>query len=254
MTSLLTTKELEQATAGGDDFIRTAKGSVVGLALRLDLNPDAPDVIIVGIGVRRELRAKLVASQGGTVPTYLKRGVNAWEFVGDCGPYVYKNDAATVHRLVKLRKPNSVAGGLFLSTAAASARWANGDEPSRLGNRGFPDTDTRKAIETAAVNFVTSKLTSEGFAVLDHQALNLGYDLLAQKGQQTLHVEVKGTDSSFPRFFLTRNEYKCSLIDKNWQLRVVCEARTNPRMLRYSAETMLKQFTLDPLAWECTPR
>ena len=254
MTSLLTTKQLEQATAGGDDFIRTAKGRVVGLALRLDLNPDAPDVIIVGKGIRRELRARLVASQGGTAPTYLKRGVNAWEFVGDYGPYVYKDDAATVQRLVKLRKPNSVAGGLFLSTAAASAKWADDDERNRLGNRGFPDAATRKAIEIAAVNFVTSKLTAEGFTVIDHQALNLGYDLLAQKGQRTLRVEVKGTDAPFPRFFLTRNEYKCSLIAKDWQLRVVCEARSNPKMLKYSADAMLKQFALDPLAWECTPR
>jgi rhodanese-related sulfurtransferase len=254
MTSLLTTKQLEQATAGGDDFIRTAKGSVVGLALRLDLNPDAPDVIIVGKGIRRELRAKILALQGGTVPTYLKRGVNAWEFVGDYGPYIYKDDAATVQRLVRVRKPNSVAGGLFLSTAAASAKWAVDDERSRLGNRGFPDAATRKAIEIAAVNFVISRLTAEGFTVLDHQALNLGYDLLAQKGQRALRIEVKGTDSPFPRFFLTRNEYKCSLIAKDWQLRVVCEARTNPTMFKYSAEAMLKQFTLDPLAWECTPK
>jgi hypothetical protein len=254
MTSLLTTTQLEQATAGGDDFIRTAKGRVVGLALRLDLNPAAPEVIIVGNGIRRELRAKLVASQGGTVPTYLKRGVNAWEFVGNYGPYVYKDDSATVQRLVRDRKSNSVVGGLFLSTAATSAKWAEADERGRLENRGFPDATTRKAIETAAVNFVTSKLTTEGFTVLDHQTLNLGYDLLAQKGTRALRIEVKGTDSPFPRYFLTRNEYKCSLLAKNWQLRVVCEARTNPRMLKYSAEAMLKQFALDPLAWECTPK
>ncbi len=198
MTTLLTTKQFEQATAGGDDFIRTAKGRVVRLALRLDLNPDAPDVIIVGKGIRRELRAKLVASQGGTAPTYLKRGVNAWEFVGESGPYVYKNDAATVQRLGGLRKPNSVAGGLYLSTTAASARWAEAGKHGRLGNRGFPDAATRKAIETATVNFVTSKLIEEGFTVLDHQALNLGYDLLAQKGKRALRIEVKGTDLSLP--------------------------------------------------------
>lgn len=254
MTSLLTTKQLERASAGGDDFIRTAKGRVVALALRRDLNPDAPDVIIVGRGVRRELRARLVASQGGTIPTFLKRGVNAWEFVGDYGPYVYRDDAATVQKLVKLRKPNSVAGGLFLSVNAASAKWAGDDEQGRLGNRGFPDAGTRKAIETAAINFVSSRLKAEGFTVSDHQALNLGYDLLAQNGRRSLRVEVKGTDAQFPRFFLTRNEYKCSLIAKDWQLRVVCEARTNPRMHKYSADTMAKQFALDPLAWECTPR
>lgn len=63
MTKPITTKQLAAATAGGDDAIRTRNGRVVGLALRLDMNPDAPYVIIVGKGVQRERRAQLATIQ-----------------------------------------------------------------------------------------------------------------------------------------------------------------------------------------------
>jgi hypothetical protein len=39
----ITTAELAALTAGGDDYIRTKNNEVRGLALRLDVNPRAPD-------------------------------------------------------------------------------------------------------------------------------------------------------------------------------------------------------------------
>jgi len=158
MPTLLTTKQLESATAGGDDFIRTKNGQIVALALRLDLNPNAPYVIIVGKGVRREHRAKLLEQQGGPFPTYLKRGINSWEYIGDYGPYEFKSDAATVQRFARFRKPDSVAGSLFLTPVAASAKLVGSDDVDKIPNRGFPDAATRKAIELAAIDFVTQKL------------------------------------------------------------------------------------------------
>lgn len=242
MTKLITTKQLAAATAGGDNAIRTKKGQVVGLALRLDMNPDAPYVIIVRKGVQRERRAQLATIQDCHVPTYIKRDTDAWEYIGDYGPYVFKTDVSTIQKLAKHRKPNSVAGGLFL------------DESSRIKNRGFPDAATRKAVEKAAVEFVMLELREDGYKVEDHQKDNLGYDLLATKEGGSLRVEVKGTDAPLPRFFLSRNEYRCALLHADWQLKIVCEARTKPRVLTLSGSDLEKTFNLDPKIWECTPK
>lgn len=39
-----------------------------------------------------------------------------------------------------------------------------------------------------------------------------------------------------------------------WRLFVVCNARTKPRIFEYTADDMHREFELDPLAWECTPK
>ena len=50
MKKILTTPEVASATAGGVDYIRTKDNVVKGLAVRLDINPDAPNEIRVGKG------------------------------------------------------------------------------------------------------------------------------------------------------------------------------------------------------------
>lgn len=116
---------------------------------------------------------------------------------------------------------------------------------------GFPDPATRKEIETAAIAFVTSELIRRGFEVRDHQRENRGYDLLAVAPSGTLQIEVKGTDSQVPRFFLTRNEWRCSNEQASWRLFTVCSARSAPFLHEFTSEQMLQQFTLEPLYWEC---
>ena len=125
-------------------------------------------------------------------------------------------------------------------------------EQAALSNRGFPDAATRAAVEKAAVDHVQMQLRSEGFRVRDRQKENCGYDLLASKGKTRLLIEVKGTDGHRPRFFLTRNEHRCSLAQAKWQLRIITEARRNPQQHVYSASQMTSAFKLDPMAWECT--
>ena len=65
---LVTTAELANLLAGGDDYIRTKSNRVLGLALRTDLNPDAPDFVVFGKGPRIISRAELFLSSGVAVP------------------------------------------------------------------------------------------------------------------------------------------------------------------------------------------
>src|SRR2546426_1291277 len=67
----VTTNELAGLTAGGDDYIRTKRNEVKGLALRLDLNPDAPDAVVFGKGPQIEARAQRLVESGLTGPTYV---------------------------------------------------------------------------------------------------------------------------------------------------------------------------------------
>jgi len=110
--SWITTAQLAQRLAGGDSFIRTKDGVVKGLALRLDMNEAAPEVIVVGKGPRIEASARLFVDSGVSVATYLKRAVDAWEYVGLYRGTSYRTDAETIRRHRGKRK-DEVAGILF---------------------------------------------------------------------------------------------------------------------------------------------
>lgn len=240
---LLTTKELAKVTAGGDDYIRTKNNKVCGLALRSDLNPEAPEIIAFSTGPRIQVRAELFLKAGNAVPTYIKRGTNAWEYIGEYRATAIRRDAATIAQHGKNRDIETIAGILFLESAA---------EPSvRLIGGGYADAETRREIEEAAIAVAITELERDGYVVQDRQRENCGYDLLAVSESKTLHVEVKGTDSPEPRFFLTRNEWSTAHALSTWQLYVVCESRGMPKLYKFSVNQIEQIFSLDPLAWEC---
>ena len=240
---LISTKQLAQTLAGGDSYIRTKNGKVKGLALRLDKNPDAPDVIIVGKGPNIERNAKLFLSSGDAVPAYVKRRTNEWEFMGNYRATAYRCDSEVIKTYRHDRPLAEIAGILFLEDA-------DNISVHILGG-GFADPKTRKEVEHAAVEFVRTSLISQGYCVEDRQRENCGYDLLAVMSNQSLKIEVKGTDAPEPRFFITRNERSCAADDPYWRLAIVTSARDNPRMTILTGLEVESQFTFDPLAWEC---
>ncbi len=248
---LFTTQELDALTAGGQDFIRTKNNLVKGLALKTSLNPDAPSIVVVGKGDRRQKRAKLLVDSEQPVPTFVKIEVNRWEFRGNYLATDFRKDSSTIKRFGSTRKPGSVAGILFLESPSGD-KFAAKREQTRIRNGGFPDAKTRKLIEVAAVNFVKKDYEKMGYEVADHQALNRGYDLLATKSRRQLKLEVKGTTSENPRFFLSRNERRCSRIHDDWRLVVVTRARTKPQSRTFTAAAMERFFNFSALTWECT--
>jgi len=247
-SKILTTAELAAVTAGGRDYIRTRNNVPVGLALGENFNPEGPDVIVFGSGPRVAARAKLLMEHGRcsrAVPVYVKCGTDRWVYKGEYRATDLRFDAATLQRYGPSRRGvGKVAGVLFLAPM---------EEPTvQVSGGGFADAQTRKEIEVAAVAHVTRVLKQRGFKVRDRQRDNRGYDLVAESATSRLLVEVKGTDAPEPRFFLTRNELRCSALEAGWCLFVVCRARQSPVLFEYSASDMRQQFRLEPLAWECT--
>ncbi|MDQ2631116.1 MAG: DUF3883 domain-containing protein [Actinomycetota bacterium] len=66
-------------------------------------------------------------------------------------------------------------------------------------------TPRRKAIEDHAMSEATAYYEREGWDVTD-VSRRRSYDLLCRRGEEVLHVEVKGTTSSGAKVLLTRNE------------------------------------------------
>jgi hypothetical protein len=235
-----TREELAHLLAGGDDYIRTKNNEVRGLVLRRDMNPDLPEAVAFGKGPRVEARARLLLDSRKVVPVYVKRRVGEWEYIGLFRASRIKNDDATILRYGSHRP---IVGVLFLEHIDETRVEVFGGS--------FPDPETRREIERAAVEHATDTLESERFTVHDHQKKNLGYDLLAEKESERIYVEVKGTDRPEPHFHISRNERLFARENADWHLFVVCEARQRPTLYRFSSSEMDQRFNFEALAWEC---
>ena len=245
MSTILSTEELAQELAGGESYIRTMNGEVKGLALRLDLNPEAPEIVVVGTGPRIIHNANLLVNCNRPVPAYVKRGTNKWEYMRYYQATAYRRDESTIERYRHQRLRSDVDGILFLEPTERVAVEVRGG--------GFPDPQTRKEIEITAVSFVVKEFESNGYTVEDRQRENCGYDLLATSLAETLWVEVKGTDATERRFFITRNERNVAR-NPHWRLAIVTMARNSPKLVIMTGEEMERTFEYDALAWECKER
>jgi hypothetical protein len=78
------TRDEIHAVVGGSlqAFLPTVDGQVVCACLRTDMNPDAPDVVLVGDGEIIVSTAEQFASQAEPVPTFLKHATGEWVYRG----------------------------------------------------------------------------------------------------------------------------------------------------------------------------
>ncbi len=69
--------------------------------------------------------------------------------------------------------------------------------------------ERRRQIEVAAIEAVVSKLEKMGYAITSVEKDNVGYDLEASRGDEILHVEVKGRSGPDVCADLSANEFDC---------------------------------------------
>ena len=89
MTSAFTigdayTRDVISATCGGSRraCLPTKDGVVVAACLLTSLNPDAPRVVLCGVGPRNGPMGVALAEQRGAIPFFVKDGVNRWLYRG----------------------------------------------------------------------------------------------------------------------------------------------------------------------------
>lgn len=244
---IVTTEELAQILGGGDCFIRSSKGRVTGIAIRLDLNPEAPGRILVGKGPRLEKLSKKVVDANEFLPVYLKLATNQWSFLGRYKAERFATEPDTVEQYREGRS-GELSGVLFLT-----GKTDTDEVDARVKSGHCPDAARRKRIEEAAVSYVITKLSNDenDYLIESVEKQNLGFDLLARAHDEIRRIEVKGTSAEYPAFFLTANEYQAARALPNWELIVVTEADTNPCMHYYSPEAMLDSFSMEPVAYRC---
>lgn len=151
------------------------------------------------------------------------------------------------------RNPNcSLSDGGAKAPAKISQGRTSMREPVVEVHSGrFPDPESRERVERGAVDHVTADFTARGYQVTSVESENLGYDLVARRGKEEQHLEVKGTSGKTARFFLSRNERGCGAQDGAWRLALVTDALNTPTMEVYPYSKVEDLFQLSPLAWEC---
>jgi hypothetical protein len=122
------------------------------------------------------------------------------------------------------------------------------DESDPLIN--FGTAAQRKKVEMAAEAVATSYLIERGYTVIRRADEKVGYDLQAipQDGGQDLYVEVKGTSSLVPRFFMTPNEL-AFMTATGWRFALVTDALGNPAIEFLECQRFKVRFDLQPGVW-----
>lgn len=130
-----------------------------------------------------------------------------------------------------------------------SAPDPEGNEADPLRGLGTPEH--RKKVEKAAEYAVIAHYEKKGYAHERVTHLPCGYDFVFTKGKSVLHIEVKGTSSTVPQFFITRNEYRRGLQgNPAWRLAMVTSALScTPNVTEYDARELTRAFDLDPYVY-----
>ena len=108
--------------------------------------------------------------------------------------------------------------------------------PTKVKRSGWQaDVEKRRRIEEAAVVAVGTKLERLGFTIQSVEKENVGYDLVATRDGEVLHIEVKGRSGSDVSADLTVNEFDCLRNyerqrnpDAHYRIAIVTDALNTP--------------------------
>jgi hypothetical protein len=128
-----------------------------------------------------------------------KRDGESWP--GEKAVFYPKPGSAALQRLNAIIK--EIGSGLSGSGQSQSGRT------KKKRSSWQADIEKRQRVEKAAIEAVGSQLEAAHFAVESVEKDNLGYDLLATRGDEILYVEVKGRSGSDATADLSVNEFDC---------------------------------------------
>lgn len=108
------------SVVGGQEqyYISTVDGHVVAVKLRTRLNPDAPDVVLVGGGPRIRANARAAATQASAFPVFVADDDRpGFVFVGRYHGAGISTDAAVLNHFARRSGRDDLTAVLFLVTA-----------------------------------------------------------------------------------------------------------------------------------------
>jgi len=142
--------------------------------------------------------------------------------------------------------------GTLSPDSAVVAAALSGEIPVSVRGKGggFGSVETNRRVEKAAVEFVRHRYEQDGWSVHSVEAEKVGYDLCCDRGEEQVHVEVKGTQADDVCFIITAAEVRNAMIDRRHVTCVVTAALTaTPKMFTYVKDDFSKKIQLDPIAF-----
>ena len=114
-------KEISAALGGSEvEYLPTENKRVVCGCFTLEHNPEAPDIVIPGTGRVIQREASVFCGQDYPIPIFIKRRVNAWEYVGDYKAVRHSTVLAEIaaHHKGSITPLNKATRVIFLQRAA----------------------------------------------------------------------------------------------------------------------------------------
>lgn len=113
--SLYTRDQIHARLGGGlQDYLPHKNGRVVCGCFRTDTNPDAPEVILPGIGPDIQKWARVFRNQKNPIPVFIKKESNGWEYVGDYKVDRWTDDPSEIARYSIRSTGTAATSVLFL--------------------------------------------------------------------------------------------------------------------------------------------
>lgn len=120
INKIMTRKKLAEVVgASGDSCFLHKNCIVVAIAMDPNKNPDAPNMLLVGRGPQKERYAKLFQQSGEFVPTFVKKTVDQWKYVGRYRALTIENAPAIIKTHSQKSGRNDIWGVLSLESEIA---------------------------------------------------------------------------------------------------------------------------------------
>jgi Protein NO VEIN, C-terminal len=178
------------------------------------------------------------------VPSRQARGGESWP--GQQKVFYPKPKSQALRRLTEILRD--------INLRSSSGAKASNSKRRKTGRSGWQaDVEKRRRIEVAAVKAVGLHLEGSGFTVQSVEKDNLGYDLVATRGDETLHVEVKGRSGRDAVAELSVNEFDClsryqclRKPKEHYRIAIVTDALAKPIIHEF---VMLRGRTSGEISW-----
>jgi hypothetical protein len=117
-----TREEIHNLVGGSlQSYLPHVGGRVVAACLRPDINPDAPAVIVAGVGEDIEYAAELLAAQRVPLPVFLKRGSGRWGYAREFVTERSSRDPAEVTAQARRSGRNDITVVIHMAPASSLA-------------------------------------------------------------------------------------------------------------------------------------
>ena len=98
-------------------YLRIRAGRVSCGCFNAQLNPNAPQEILVGTGPQIERSVDILMEQGGVIPVFVKRGTNQWQYSGLMRPIRLERNPDVVARKARDGGQKNISAVLSMKLA-----------------------------------------------------------------------------------------------------------------------------------------